>query len=315
MKQKTQTTEKSASSQQITQPRKKKSVFTAPVIIAVIGLCGTLAAAIVAGVFGLINTRTQIDRPIMFTQTAESISAINPTNTEEPSPTEPSLDWQKIVTVRDRTPSSPALVYPEYLFSGSDVVKWLQENGGQYYYDGELMYSLYIHDGDSYFIFGLEIVNKSGGQDWVRLGNDMTLSVQYIGDAPDVTHVVELPLGSGAGFFREFSEVPLNSAFDRYDAKAVSTDADFYTLEPGEFEIFVVRFVCEHPGVYNVQFNIPITYQGEDGLITYTGANGFVCPDKMTYYLGGVVNAEKDVIISDVKQYEWTGSGYSIYSP
>ena len=67
----------------------KKSSLSTPVKLALIGLAGTIVAAIIAGIFNLIITRMEIDRLVQLAQTAEAnhtdVPTEIPTETLTPS--------------------------------------------------------------------------------------------------------------------------------------------------------------------------------------------------------------------------------------
>lgn len=288
----------------------KKDFPVIPIIIAIIGCCGTVVAALVTGIFGYLTTRTQIDRPVIFTQTAESIPTALPTNTKVSTPTEASFDWESILKIEHQSSCPSALYYPDYSFTDSDKAQWFQDNGISYLRGHDLMYSPLLKTGPEIYAI-LIITNISDEQDWIYLEKELTISITNSGAAPDDSHILYLEGCGGAGEIRKFSQVSLRSDFDKYDSTAISTGADFYTLEPGEFEIFEMHFTCQSPGFYRVQFNLPISYKDEEGLIPYSGIAGFLCPENARYYVGELLSLDvPGVPIHDILDYEWTGSDY-----
>lgn len=81
------------------------------IVVAVLGCGGTVIAALISGVFAYLTTRTQIDRPVAFTQTAQSNF----------SQQIDSFDWESILFIEPQTPC-PAVYVPDYLFDGQDKV-------------------------------------------------------------------------------------------------------------------------------------------------------------------------------------------------
>ena len=64
----------------------EKSNPTISVIVAIIGVAGTVIGALITGIFLLLNTQIQIDRPAMLTLTAQSLESTSPTLTATMAP-------------------------------------------------------------------------------------------------------------------------------------------------------------------------------------------------------------------------------------
>lgn len=278
------------------------------IIVAVLGCAGTVAAALISGFFLYFTTRAQIDRPIAFTQTAQFMP------TEEFS----TFDWQSIASIEPDTPC-PAVYTPDYLFSGSDRKSWVRDHLFGSYLDNELMYApLLQHDASSSMRLYLTITNVTPNEGWINLSKDLKISIRFIDEIPLNSEVVQLTDCGGAGEYRYFSRVPLSTDYPEYNVTATSTEADFYTLQPGEFEIFVLEFQCNAPGLYGLQVNIPVHFQGRDETIAYSGFPGFSCPDRVNYSYGSPTTETAtgyEVAIYNAEQYEWTGSSYRKTSP
>jgi hypothetical protein len=65
----------------------EKSNSSTLVIVAIIGLAGTVITALVTGFFGLLNTKTEIVLPASLTQTAQALLSTNATTTLTPTAT------------------------------------------------------------------------------------------------------------------------------------------------------------------------------------------------------------------------------------
>lgn len=195
----------------------------------------------------------------------------------------------------------------------------MKENLFELRANDELMFSPVFSDSEARNItIYLSIRSLAEGNDWVNLEREIEVSIRHIDDVPSIAEVVYLTGCGGGAYYRYFSTVPLNTDYGEYNVTSVSTDADYYTLEPGESEIFVLDFECDSTGLYAVDINIPITYQGEDEIVTYSDLAGIICPGTANMNYGDVgdeISTGYEVIIYQVEQYEWTGSGYRNTNP
>lgn len=122
--------------------------------------------------------------------------------------------------------------------------------------------------------------------------------------------------GCGAGGYKRFfSPVPLNIDYPEYNVLSTSTDADFFTLQPGEFEVFVLNINCSAPGLYALEVHIPIKFQGKDEIVMYTDSPGFNCPNTLNYNYVDYNSSTEQLTIYNVEQYKWTGTSYENINP
>lgn len=293
-------------------PKAKKSLSTTAIItivVAFLGCFGTVAAALISGVFLYVTTQAQIDRPIAFTQTAEYI----------PPQSSNSFDWGNILTIDPQTPC-PAVYVPNSMYQGEDKTSWVKDNLFSYYTNDELMYApLLAYDLSGSLKLYLFITNVETDGEWIVLSKDLDVSVRHVDTEPDMAEIVYLTGCGGEGFYRDFSVVPLNADYPEYLTSAESNDADYYTLEPGESEMFVLNFQCEATGVYSVKVELPVKYQGEDKTVVYTSFPGILCPDHLNFNYGNpgapIGDYGYEVVLYNTEQYEWNGTGYTETGP
>lgn len=289
--------------------------MTVTLIVAILGCAGTVVTALITGYFAYLNTRTQIDRPVAFTQTAAS----QPTTAPQPTQQAIVFDWKSVLSI-DPDTTCPAVYTPDYLFAGTDKFSWVKDNLWGLYENDQLMYAPngFIQDnlagGISLY---LTITASPNNLDWIRLANKLTITVRHISDVPAVSEIMQFSGCGAGGTYRTFSSVPLNLDYPEYNVLSASTDADFFTLQPGEIEVFQFGFQCNSPGLYSVEVHIPITFQGRDEIVVYKDFPGFNCPGRLNYnhvYPSlGLPNSKSEIY--DVKQYEWIGNGYQEITP
>lgn len=293
-------------------PRRKivlSPTMTVTLIVAALGCAGTVVTALITGYFAYLNTTTQIDRPITFTQTAESLPTVAPPPTQQIF----TFDWKAILSIDPQGTLCPAFYVPEYLYAGTDKFAWVQDNLMDMYFNDQIMYA--TNDFMSGNLAGgialvLVITSSPDNQDWITLSNRLTVTVHYIGDVPAISEIMQTTGCGAGGSIRHFSSVPLNIDYPEYNVISSNADADFFTLQPGEIEVFQFGFQCNSPGLYSVEVHIPITFQGRDEIVIYTDFPGFNCPNRLNYnYLD-----DRDQIY-DVKPYEWIGNGYQEIPP
>jgi hypothetical protein len=288
-------------------PKSKTSLSTTTIItiiVASLGCFGTVAAALISGIFLYATTRAQIDLPVAFTQTAEY----------RPTQSINSFDWESVLSIDPQTPC-PAVYVPNFLYEGEDKISWVKDNLFSLYTNDQLMYAPSLGDDTSGSMkLYLFITNTESNGEWIVISKELKINIRHIDTEPDLAEVVYLTGCGGGGFFRDFSPVPLNADYPEYAEKTASSDADFYTLEPGESEMFVLNFLCEATGVYSIEVEMPIKYRGDDTTAIYTSFPGVICPDRLNYNYGTpdepIGESDFTVVIYNTEQYEWTDPGY-----
>ncbi|MBC8553391.1 MAG: hypothetical protein H8D23_27550 [Candidatus Brocadiales bacterium] len=99
--------------------------------------------------------------------------------------------------------------------------------------------------------------------EWVRISNKVV--VKITDHTPLQLEDVYLPSCGGQGKTREFSVVVWNSLSTEFDG--INRDVDFYTLQPGEFEVFNVEIGASEPGIYGLVLGVEYQYQGKTSIL------------------------------------------------
>lgn len=289
-------------------PKKRKLSLSASitVIVAIIGCSGTVIAALI----GLWGTNLQINKPMQATQTAQAESAKS---------TNPSV-FSEVLDVTVHPMCGTPDVMPDYLDPFSDADKALSEFS-DIVWRGDSLYSApsrspdfsndqYIIDGSiAYFV---TIASKSDNE-WIKFANKIKVNVtSQKEDKGTVNTFAEESCGGGA-FFRDFylANDILETKYPSYTLDATYQDVDYFTLEPGESEVLTFGFQCGEPGLYQLQFEIPVEFQGETGSFVSSTSN-FLCPSEGNYWTGTLPSeyAPDAGMIRLEGQYRWNGSQY-----
>lgn len=149
-------------------------------------------------------------------------------------------------------------------------------------------------------------LTNTGNHDWVELNKSLNVSVSTNSKVSKHADVVELVGCGGTNQIREFPSINLRSDLNNFTQKSTFAGADYFTLQPGEFEVFKVNFKCETTGYYKVSPTVEYSYQGEKGIIEFPEFN-VLCPESFTVYTMGDINS-----LSGVESYMWENGEYSL---
>jgi hypothetical protein len=151
------------------------------------------------------------------------------------------------------------------------------------------------------------IVQSDSDKEWLEISRSLDVAVTPADRSCEHVDGVLLWGCGGTQESRDFSEVGLRSEFEEYTARTEYAEADFFTLEPGEFEKFRIPFRCELPGYYRLSVAIPYRHSGESRVTSVQF--DIVCPRSVTIW---------ETMFTDVWQlmnsYQctWDGQGYSL---
>jgi hypothetical protein len=349
------------------QPRRTSSVrqtenkpsHTGTITVAVIGGIATIIGAVLAGLFGIVQTRTQLEIPIYATQTAEArltatadaqllvanssqsqsstapTSAPNPTSTASTAPTsapnptstivpaspsaaptetpsQVSKDWKDLVRVDDFAPRlCPLLrVMPEYITPDQDLAT-ARDQLFQAEKQGELLKwpagPVQIGDLNGVHPQLFKLNNITTGKEWIWI--DHTVHVRVVTRTkivPDHVNIISIGQCGATGKNQVFPDIDLQSNLIRYDADTTLNDVDHLKIPPGDFEMLDFHFKCRAPGIYQLRFEIPYSYSGQDGSITVDSATVLMCPKSFTIWLYGAADTEPYFH----GKYTWNGTAY-----
>jgi hypothetical protein len=114
---------------------------------------------------------------------------------------------------------------------------------------------------------------------WIRLSNSADVTVTVLGDSPQNANGVHIGQCGGEGTIRKFSGISLVRDSQSYTRRISTTEADFFTLQPGEFEVWSTTVACGAPGRYQVSFTAGYNYEDTEGAITAMSKE-IVCPQE-----------------------------------
>ncbi len=292
----------SKSSNKKAKPFKLTPTLTVGIIVALIGCIGTISAALISAV------------PLYLSLQASKGPTATPQS--QVTPTADTVGWQDLLSItRDST--CFATYVPEYLFEGQPKTDWLKEKYAPLYENEELDYAPLIFNGntENSTRISYTLTNAVSDNSWIRISKDISVSIRYMDEAPAAADVtVPNQCGEG-GEYRFFPATKLKTDYPEYSVNLSANDpADYYKLEPGEFEVFVLNFECSAPGLYAVELNLPVNYQGQDGTVTYSSTPGILCPRGVTTY-NWYPATEGTIQIIGVEHFEWSGSQYELVQP
>ncbi len=138
-----------------------------------------------------------------------------------------------------------------------------------------------VPDNLSEMLFTLTNIANS---DWIEINKSLNVSVSTNASVPKHVDVVRVGGCGGAQQIRDFPTINLRSDLKNFTQKSTFAGADFFTLQPGEFEKFNTHFKCEAPGYYTVSINVEYSYQGENGIIEFPEFD-VLCPQSFTVYI------------------------------
>lgn len=159
--------------------------------------------------------------------------------------------------------------------------------------------------GSSSFLF--QLTSSSAG-DWIKISKSLDVNVSADSSIPRHTDVLNMPGCGGTGQIRDFSSIKLRTDLSSFSQKTNFTGADFFTLQPGEFEVFSVPFQCSAPGYYRVSITAEYSYQGENGVMEFPEFD-ILCPQSATVYT--TYDGES---IAGAENFDWKNGKY-IQSP
>lgn len=303
-----------------TKSGQNKKVAT-QIIVAALGCAGTVLAALVTGIISLVSLLYQ-------PKSATDISSVStPTLLIPPTPqiiatSSPTLHLAEFsseigcfsyVLPSNITPSENLDSWIYNLPAPNEVPNtWLVAPEGRYHRDNNTVDIL------------IKITNVVNDDTWIRLEKDVSISISQIKNInmTDVNTVTFIQICGGGGYTWYFSAVELSKDFDAYQQQTSLSpnslsNADYFTLQPGETEYFVFELKCGSVGAFSVQFNIPYSYKDSSGTFSYNLPRGIICPNKFTNWILSPLGAAPGELyaLTNIDRYEWTGDDYSIYPP
>jgi hypothetical protein len=141
---------------------------------------------------------------------------------------------------------------------------------------------------------------------WIKIANELTVDVTTQKDMPEHVNTINYGQCGGTGEIRRFPSMNFSTDFDTYTIRPTYPDADFFTLQPGEFEEFVIPFECKSIGIYYFTINVSYEISNISGVSDSDKTVGFMCPQ--TYTAWGFDPFVHQFLSSIT--YQWNGNGY-----
>jgi len=110
------------------------------------------------------------------------------------------------------------------------------------------------------------------------------LSVNEFDNQGKTVHIISPPT-AGGGFETNYSaSLASSSNSDRVQLQPDEPLPDFFTLQPGENEWFVIRTSCVEPGSYQLRVGVQYTYKGTQETIWSTGTITILEPSHACFW-------------------------------
>jgi len=299
-------------------PKTEANSGTTQISLAKIGLVSAISVAVLGMIGTALNAyfssqaaSAPILIPIQATQTAEANTLLNfnAVQTVSSTPIVPSAlpvtggdDWTTIFQLYSRkgTCLEPAVIPDTIDLKGDPDTVLMAVYQAMENKEADTWQSAPMQGSEIWLT--RNIVSRSENTEWIELSNTIHVTVRRRNEIPD--HVNVTGECAGSGEFRTFSAITLASGFDKYEITTAYSDADFFTLQPGEFESFKLSFQCTTPGFYIITINIPYTYLNGSGTITFIPPD-LVCPKSYTVweFLNGFPDPRGT--------YTWNGTAYT----
>lgn len=283
---------------------KEQITVISNIVIAVIGLIGTIATAYFA--FLQVKIQTDQKQAVQSNVSSTATPTINQSNANaNPLPIASPIASSNILRVDLGYQNSCFLsqVFP----TGIDPAK--DPFGAKTEFDLALEDDTMKKWGKSPALSNgqlmLQITNISTKTEWVRLSNSIVSSITTTTSIPDNVNITHECAGDGLN--RNFPPVALDSTYSEYEVSVMDSDVDYFTLQQGEFETFVMTFICKTPGMYRIQISLDYSIGSQTDIVSYQLPN-FFCPRTLTNW-GSLGSVDKSQL-AKYGTYEWNGTKY-----
>jgi len=308
------------------QPKKSgktsKTKIDTAIVVAIIGLVGTLLTALLASpvlIAWIQKNNSPISAPPETLTPVLPASATNAvTYTASPLPTLTSTsttipigqDWKSIMSMSLSpllSSCDPRLLPPT--INPSDDISIAAQQFTQ---------DLDNHNDRSWLLapspnrkpesgfVNLRISSIVADTGWIKINNKLIINVSTQKDVPEHVNVIDYGLCGGEGQIRRFPSVDFSNNFDTYELKPIYTEADFFTLQPGEFEEFEIPFECKSVGIFYFKVNISYEYSNISNTTDSNKTVGLICPQTFTSWRFDVFGHQ----FLSSETYQWNGNGY-----
>jgi hypothetical protein len=234
---------------------------------------------------------------------ATAISTVTPialpSMTPAPTLTLETPDWSSIIRLSVEIPCTLQLLPPtidpvqDIAFAKQQALEAIANEESR----------SWLSAGDSAEIV-IRVSSITKSQEWIEIGNQLLLDISVQEDLPEHLNLIHYGDCGGQGKIRNFSPIDLTAEFDAYSLQSSFTEFDFFTLEPGEFEDFIVPFTCKAVGIFQIKVNMSYVYANIPNVTDSDQTATFVCPQTFTVW--EFIGRE----FLNYDNYRWNGEGY-----
>jgi len=302
--------------QKPTNNSKIKKIDT-PIKIAIIGGIVTLASALITSIVAPLVLEHVNQAPIptysphpaaelveqqLITESGLQASALTSTSTPETIPT--ATNEIPVIDIRIDLPRDqcPSVAFPPNIDPSQDPAQ-----AGQ-------IAAKALDSGDvdtwpivnNHAILEMTVTSLISENHWIKLSNAIEIGVAADQSGfPDYIEALLVSWGcGGGGVMRTFSDILLSADFETYSQESTTSEFDFFTLQPGEFEVFTFPIRCKTPGVYSLSFKVPYTLIDRSDVFMYRYERPILCPKSYTAW-----GLEEGTFMSSSKD-QWDGQDY-----
>lgn len=239
--------------------------------IALIGGIGTIIAALITGLFGLLSTKAQVELPISATQTAQaSLSLPYTTNTPQANK---SLSASDVLLVEGAWSGCPLNhVLPNSIDPNKDIDVATEQFRALLTKEMKKD-SMLPPVGESWTTpyYSFTLTGLSSNKEWVILDKKISIYI-HKQDVPEILNIASVGGCGGELEMRDFPEFILDSQHEDYMIEQTFLDSTIagFTLMPGEPELFRIPITCKTPGIYNIEIKMKIKYSQQEGEVTFS---------------------------------------------
>ena len=152
---------------------------------------------------------------------------------------------------------------------------------------------------------GIVITALGTNDEWIKISNTVNITVSYE-TISDIVQIIEITGSGGTGINRiSSSPIILTSNYKKAEIDATFIDGDYFTLQPGEMEIFEIPLICSSPGSYKITITVNYSYKGINYISRFSKFPTQLCPLNVVYW-----SWEIGLGFWNRQEYKWNGSTY-----
>jgi hypothetical protein len=278
------------------------------ITLAIVGGVVTIATALISSLIGPIALEFFKRTPVPSgTSSSPSTTFTTPALTNLPT-----QEWSQTLAINIDT-SSPllcqGLLMPPSIRPDQDInqaAKQVMDEAKATNFDSWLVVSNpYTND----ISLLLTVTNIPNDVDWIKLENNLDVSINAQSNPSKHVNVLTATGCGAGGVYRTFSGISLAFDYQNYTTTSTSAEFDFFTLQPGESEIFQVSLTCQAPGIYRVMLTLPYSLIDSGGKAQVEYDRSIICP---AAFMVWAIDMFDEAFISSTS-YIWNGTSYEIH--